>query len=337
MITKKIILGACLIFVTQITISQQESHSSFWHESQVLINPAFTSESARNFKLFTDMRLQWLTVDGANMQTNNAYFSGRMLSGKNGFFTLNALFSSDKTSRKINTTSFSLPISYAIRTSRNSILSIGVAPKFFQRSTVNNGSWGNQWTGTSFDQSINSQESFLVNVGEYKLDFSSGLFFQTRFNRSNIFNLGLSLDHILRPTTHSLISSNENINMRLQLHSGAEFETRNRRLRVAPNAYMSFQGNHYFITGGSTFIYAIKEPSRSLIYEDGINMKFGIYYRYHDALLLQVAYQNEGFEIGFNYDSNISSLIPASSSVGAFQLYLSYSFGHLSRHYEFRK
>ena len=108
-------------------------------------------------------------------------------------------------------------------------------------------------------------------------------------------------------------------------------------MSYSPQLIASYQGGNYNIVGGMNFIYHIKERSRRLIYEDGIDFSLGVFYRYMDALIVQAAYRNEGFEVGLSYDANLSGLTRATKSFGAVELFLRFNLGEDASIYSFRR
>lgn len=333
---KKIILLAGLLAFNN-AFSQQDIHSSFWYKNSIQFNPATPFMGNGFVSVNTRMRMQWLTINGLGMRTNTASILAKINPrNSNGYFSTGINFFNDQTGNKtINTTSFAVPINYNLQFDRNTSLSIGLAPSLGIRSLSISGTWDQQWAGTSFNTELDSGEKRNLGSTTY-FDLGAGFFYQKYFGEMNYFSGGVSVDHLLRPDYTTSLYSSDNMNTRYLIHGGVQISA-NRVMSYAPQIMASYQAGNYNAIGGVNFIYHIKERSRRLIYEEGIDFTLGAFYRYMDALILQSSYRNEGFEVGFSYDVNISGLTRYTKSFGAVELFLRMNLGSDSQSYSFRR
>lgn len=333
---RKIVLLSSLL-LSQTLFAQQDIHSSFWYKNTVQFNPATPYMGKGFVSLNTRMRMQWLTINGLGMRTNTASVLTKISpQGANGYFTTGVNFYNDQTGNKtINTTSFSIPLNYNMQMDRSTSFSIGFAPTLGSRFVDLSGTWDQQWSGTSFNESLDPGENRTQGSSMY-FDIGSGMFYQKYFGEFNYFTLGASVDHLMRPDYVSNLYSTDNMNVRYMLHGGFQISA-NRVFSYSPQFMASFQAGNYNVIGGVNFIYHLKERSRRLIYEDGIDFTLGTFYRYMDALVLQSTYRNEGFEVGLSYDINISGLTRYTKTVGAVELFLRMNLGSDAQSYSFRR
>lgn len=318
-------------------LAQQDIHSSYWDKSPTLFNPAAPILGYGKFSVFTGMRMQWLNVGSQAMRTNTALFQAKIGEGMDdGFFTIGTHFNNDQTGNgSIKTTGIAIPISYTVKLDRYRLLSLGVSPGMMNRTRNGNGTWGNQWVGTAFDQTLNSYENFAA-TSNFRFDLSAGLFYQQELQNRNRFYVGASVDHLIPYTNELLVDSKDELNYKYLLQSNLLLNSKNRFFSYQPGFYGSWQGGNYNFIGGVDIIYHAKERSRSLNFVEGIDFNFGIFYRYMDAIIGRFSYRNKGFEAGLSYDMTLSRFTRADKSVGAVELFLKFNFTKNNHSYDFR-
>lgn len=327
------------LLLTLKSLGQQDDHASYWYKSPTLVNTGAPIIGYGKFSAFTAMRMQWFAVNGSPMRTNTFSFLAKIGEQiRDGYFTAGVNFHNDQTGNgSILTNSVSVPVNYTIRMRNDRFLSLGLSPGVMMRVISNRGTWGNQWTGTSFDQGIANGEGFTQMKSTF-FDMNTGLFYQQFSGSGNLFLLGASVNHVIQPkyTPGSTFRTDE-VKKQYGLQMSYLAHGKTRLFSYRPAMMASYQGGNYNILGGVEIIYHAKERSRSLIYEEGIDFNFGVFYRYLDALIGQFSYRNGGFEAGLSYDMTLSRLTRATKSVGALEVFLRFNFAKNNHSFDFRK
>jgi type IX secretion system PorP/SprF family membrane protein len=302
-----------------------------------MVNAAAPVMGNGSMSFYSGMRMQWFTIDDASMRTNTAMFLAKLGEGSsNGFLSMGFNFYNDVTGdNAIKTNSFGIPVNFTLQVDRSLQVSIGISPKLTYRTIANSGTWDAQWNGKSFDDGISSGESLIISNGSY-FDMQTGIFVKKVFSQKSRLMVGASLDHVAKPNSTSIGSFSDQLNRRYLLHSGLLIHGKSRLYSYQPSLYASFQGGHYNVLGGFECIYHAKEASRSLIFENGIDVSMAFMYRYMDALIFQLAYRTAGLEIGAGYEVNASKLTRATKSFGAGELFIRMNIGNNSHIYDFR-
>ncbi|MBK7130343.1 MAG: PorP/SprF family type IX secretion system membrane protein [Crocinitomicaceae bacterium] len=311
--------------ITSGAFAQQDKHFSMFAESPVYMNPAAAGFSPGNMQLFTNFRMQWLTVSDTPFRTISGSADWRMMD-HGSFMGMGINFYNDLSGdTKYQTNEVTLPINYAIELSRDNHLSLGIQPAWYQRTMLNqNVTWDNQWTGTSFNTSINSGETILnQNLSLNKFDISAGIYWYAHLNKNVRLSFGLAGHHLSKQKINFMAEDNK-LYRKLTLHGQAVFKNPNSQLSIIPAFYGFIQGPNKELVIGSNFRYLIRGSSRVTGYFEEIALSWGAYYRLGDAILANIIFDFAGLSVGAAYDLNISSLTRASGGVGGFEVFLRY-------------
>lgn len=321
------------------SLAQQDDHASYWYKSPTLVNTGAPIVGFGKFSAFTAMRMQWFTLNGSPMRSNTVSFLAKIGEQmRDGYFTTGINAHNDQTGNgSIQTTNLYVPINYTLRMKYDRFLSLGIAPGLMMRNVSNRGTWGNQWTGTNFDEAIANGEGFSQMKSMF-FDMNTGIFYQQYSRQGNLLLLGASVNHVIQPKyTPSNTFRTDEVKQQFGIQMNYLMHGRTRLFSYRPGFYASYQAGNYNVLGGLEIIYHAKERSRSLIYEEGVDFNFGVYYRYLDALITQFSYRNAGFEVGLSYDMTLSRLTRATKSLGAVELFLRYNFAKNNHSFDFRK
>jgi hypothetical protein len=99
-------------------------------------------------------------------------------------------------------------------------------------------------------------------------------------------------------------------------------ETSNTTLQPSIIAYQ--QGTSLLLNGGLNIKYVLQEHSRYTNNQQDKAFYIGVFYRLRDAAYVTIRYDYDAFTFSAAYDINLSGLLPASHSVGGFEIAISY-------------
>jgi len=305
--------------------AQQDKHFSMFAESPVYLNPAAAGFFPGNLQLFSNFRMQWMSVSATPFQTISASADWRMMD-RGSFLGAGINFHNDISGdSKYMTNEVSFPINYAIELGRDNHFSIGLQPGWYQRTIVNqNVTWDNQWTGTSFNTSYSSNEVLLnekMNVSRF--DIGAGAYWYTNISKQTRLSFGIAGSHLTKQKINFMNDDNK-LYRKLTLHGQCSFTQSNSNLTIIPAFYTFFQGPNKEFTVGSNFRFLLRGSSRVTGHFEEITLSLGAYYRIGDALLTNLIFQISGLSIGAAYDLNLSRLNIASNGVGGFEFFLRY-------------
>lgn len=322
---KKLGIFALTLAVSFQLQAQQDKHFSMFAESPVFLNPAAAGFFPGNMQLFTNFRMQWLPVSDTPYRTISAGTDWRMFDN-GSFMGAGVNFYNDVSGDSkymINEVTF--PINYAIEIARDNHFAIGLQPAWYQRTIFNeNLTWDNQWTGTSFNTSYNSNEVLLnQNMNLSRFDISAGAYWYAHISRQTKLSFGLAGSHLTKQRIN-FMSEDSRLYRKLTLHGQCEFKQQNSNLTIIPAFYGFIQGPNKALTLGSNFRYLLRGSSRVTGYFDEMAISFGAYYRLGDAILANVIFDISGLSIGAAYDLNVSKLTVASKGFGGFEVFLRY-------------
>lgn len=323
---KRIISLSILALFAVTAKAQQDKHFSMFAESPVYMNPAAAGFFPGQLQLFTNFRMQWLTVSDNPFRTISASVDWRMFD--NGSFMGAGLnFYNDVAGDgQYMINEVTAPINYAIEISKDNHIAIGLQPAWYSRTLQSAAfSWDNQWTGTEFNTSLNSNENiYSTNLNINKFDISAGVFWYAHLNRNFKINLGIAGHHLTKQQIQFYDTNEDRLFRKLTLHGQMAISQSNSDWTIMPAFYGFVQGPNMAATIGSNFRYVMRGSSRTTGYFEEMAINFGTYYRIGDAAIINAMFDLSGFTIGASYDLNISGFTPATGGVGGFEVFLRY-------------
>ena len=320
---KKITLLVGVVLLSIKGNAQQDKHFSMFMANPIYLNPATAGFAPGHMQLFTNYRMQWLTVSDNPYTTITASIDGRMFNTGN-FMGVGLNFYNDVSGDShfmIN--EITVPINYALQVGKKQYIALGLQAGWYSRTILSSAlTWDNQWNGVGFDQGISSQESiYSQNLNLSKFDLGAGFHWYGQLNEQWKVSLGVAGQHLTKPRIN-FYTDDDRLFRKVVLHGEFTYHQLNSNLSVMPAFFGFIQGPNKSLTLGSNFRYLLKNASRTTGYFEEMAISFGIYYRVGDAAIGNVMFDFSGFSIGAAYDANISSLSPASNGVGGFEVFL---------------
>ncbi len=305
--------------------AQQDKHFSMFTASPVYLNPAAAGFAPGALQLFTNFRMQWLTVSDNPYRTISASADWRMFDNGN-FLRAGINFYNDVAgdgTYSIN--EVTVPINYAVEIGKDNHIAVGLQPGWYSRTLLSsNLTWDNQWQGTSFNQGISSNEAiFGQNLTISKFDLSAGVYWNARLSNELKMSLGVAGHHLTKQRINFL-GDDDKLFRKINFYGQAEYKRMNSNVTVVPAMFGFLQGPNMALTAGSNFRFLLKEASRHTGYFDEITLSTGAYFRVGDALIFNTILDLAGFAIGASFDLNVSSLNVATNGVGGFEVFLRY-------------
>ena len=294
----------------------QDFHLSMYDAAPTFLNPAMTGVFDGDWRVHSHYRTQWKSVNFKPYSTALISFDapykkwgigGQITNYRAGFGNYNALQGL-----------FSLAYSTPIDVDKNHNISFGTQFGITQKSIEYQlHSFNNQYTtqnGGGFNTSSASGEDF---VGQSIIvpDVNAGLMYYYARQQSlvNPF-VGFSASNLLTPTESFFVANNK-LPMRFYLHAGSRVNI-TETFYLIPKALLMQQEQFTEVT------YALDAG----IYLKSSDMYAitGITYRNKDAMVFYIGAKKANYIAKVGYDVNTSSLSPASTGRGGFEISFTY-------------
>jgi type IX secretion system PorP/SprF family membrane protein len=327
-------------------IRAQDFHFSQFNHSPLNLNPALTGIYdfgywGYDIRFAGNYRDQWRSIPSAYVSSPTPFKTSSFSTDikirnvrflYKDFIGLGATFYNDKSGDldlKTQQTNLSLSYSKLLNYHGDKYLTLGVMGGYSKRSIdYTNAVFDNQWTGTHFDPSRATGESFPGMRYSYP-DLSTGAVFSfIPVNKIN-FSVGFAIMHINRPHQNFISQNQGNKPYKVLLyrtfvsHGNARIPLKNGK-SISPSLLYLRQGP----AGEFNFTSYFQLMPMA---KDKLNYQFGIGYRIvgnyqktaaSDALIAAIRLAYNNYNITFSYDANTSSLKRASKSIGGFEISL---------------
>jgi type IX secretion system PorP/SprF family membrane protein len=250
-----------------------------------------------------------------------------------GYWGTGVMLCSDRSGdSKMDIMQGNLNLAYHLKIAKGQTLGLGLMGGFGQRSVgINAMQWGNQYDGMNFDPTLPSKEGNAGSFTNSFLDLGTGLVYTfNREARSMTANdrihaiVGLAVFHPHRPDYSFLENGEDRLHRKYVFHGSSVIGIPNSRLSVIPGFMYKIQGTAQELVMGSQLRYQLTEGSQITGFVPSMELYFGAYYRFRDALILTSLLQYGGFGVGLSYDVTASNLARANNGRGALELSLSF-------------
>ncbi|HXB11273.1 MAG TPA: PorP/SprF family type IX secretion system membrane protein [Bacteroidia bacterium] len=328
--TKKNYLQILFLFCS-LTFLGQDFHFSQFNAVPFWLNPALIGGNDD-----IDIGAIYRTQDKGINNPYNTYgaFANVSLFKKresNSYFGLGVGFIQDNNKNIQCTSSLAaLTLSYHLKINKNNLISVGVQPFFFQKSTnFNSLKWGDQYDGTTYNSNLPSGES--ANFSKVtKIDGAFGLNYQfakgthnSITDSENKLQVGLSMFHF-PGVGNSFYGSQEKIYSRYVFNAAYTFKPENSKFGLSPVLFFQKQGPSNEIIFGCNTFFILQESSSRTSYIKSSSVTAGLMYRVKDAIIVTAGLNFSNYSFNLGYDINLSSLTTSTKSFGAVELVLRY-------------
>jgi len=317
-----LLLISTLLFLS--TGKAQNYHFSQFNTQPISLNPALSGAFDGIFRANATERTQWLSVTKP-YQTVGASVDGAIYKNnrRQELVGIGASFNCDQAGdvayKSIQALLSASYIKYIGRQNRHKI-GLGIYGGMINNTyNLFAAQWGDQYYNGAYHPEISSSDIF-INTRQYFFDCGAGFFWGYSPNKHNSFQLGLSAAHLNRPADDFGTESS-----RLPIRYNAHFFSRialTRNLDLKPAALASVQRQFSEFIFGSNIEYSQRRSSYSTLFSLG----GGLFYRWNDALVMDIFFDWQNLRLGISYDINISSFVVATHARGGMEVSLSYIF-----------
>lgn len=326
---KKYIL--IITFFCSLNLLAQDIHFSQYYNTPLITNPALTGVFGGDQRAIIIYRNQWASVSSP-YSTYGASFDMRMLDKKNGNFSLGTglqVYKDVAGDTKFGATNVGLSLSGIIKMTDYQHLTIGVQGGFDQRS-INNSSliWDNQYTGSTYDPALSSNETNDYNQGISNGDLNTGVAWvysssANSITQNDVFSikLGMIYSHITKPSLN-YGTYTENLHNKIGFNGDANISVKNTNYGFRPSFLYQKQGPAQEILIGTIIRYKMGFNSKYTGLLQQSALLIGVHSRIGDAIIPSIGYEIANWKLMFSYDANISNLANASNGVGGFEVTL---------------
>lgn len=320
---KLIYIIAILLSVT--SLKAQDPHFSQFFASPLTLNPAFTGLFSGDYRIAGNYRSQWQSI-GAPFITGTVSGDFGILKNyinPNDIWGVGILAMYDKQGPNgaMSTNYVALSTAYhkSLDPEGNHTLAIGLQGAYVtKRVDISKMTFGDQINpdgsttgGTTEAISKPSLSYFDPNIGI----LYNGLIGEA----SNIY-AGFSYYHVTQPyeSFYDKMNDANRIHKRITAHAGGSFPVNGNNRIFASALYMK-QGTASEKTIGAAYGFLLNDMP-----EDPTMFYIGSWVRFNDAVNPYVGLEVKGFQVGLTYDTNISSLKPASNARGGLEISVIY-------------
>ncbi|MES2628687.1 MAG: PorP/SprF family type IX secretion system membrane protein, partial [Bacteroidota bacterium] len=299
-------------------LNGQDVHFSQYYLSPLTLNPSETGNFNGDWRLSTNYRTQWRSID--------VPFNTFSLGYDRNFFSQTSRFSGgllvlhdQSGNARINSNRIQLSGAIHPKAGKDNFhlgLQAGIALKSFDISALTFPDQYNTGSGT-FDGGLPNNE-YNYNQKKNYFDMNVGVGWDRELNSSVKLKAGISLFHLNRPN-ESFFDSKFKVPIRKVYTISGDFKAGNNFV-ISPRIFVMSQVKAAEYLFGSNFklLLGPNKIKATGIYI-GSQVRTGIN-RNTDAVMGIVGMTFERLEIGFDYDVNVSSLQQATNKKGALEI-----------------
>lgn len=316
-----------LIFVLAgSSLRAQDVHFSMYHFNRLQINPALTGMFNGDKHVAILHKQQYFSVPVEYLTFTGSYdMKFRRSKDQKGFFSGGGIFTYDRSGdSKLALASLNLMGSYTRQLARGFFGGLGVSLGGGQRSFQNgsNLTWDNQWTGTVFDPSLPSGETF-TRTNFFFFDLGAGINFRLQGKDRTKLDFGAGAFHLTRPDFAFYETNDAKLPIRSAFSALGVLKLAE-VLDLYANGLYHLQGPYKeTVVGGGVIIHLSTRKARE------VELHLGVGGRLKDALIPMIALGYDGWKGGFAYDINTSAFDAATNGRGGPEFFLTYTYKKL--------
>lgn len=294
----------------------QGIHFSQYYHAPLLLNPANTGLSPENdYRVGVNYRKQWASIP-VPYNTFSLYGDFQLMRNRNETNWMGVGFSfwNDKVGDgDLKLTKFDVQLAYHVQMGEYSMLSGGVSVGYAERSVdFSKFSFGQQWDGFIFNQSIPSGESGYFAKSRYA-DISVGINYAIFPNENLYLKIGLGMAHINQPK-ESFYGQQNKIGARPTANIDALIKL-SEYVVLNPSLYYTTQSGASELLYGTLFGVSIGGGQ-----EKDAKLLVGAFHRYGDAAVAALGLKYQQWKLMTSYDITMSTLAQANKGRGAFEM-----------------
>jgi len=317
------ILIICSIIFSLQKSSAQDPHFSQFFASPLTVNPAFTGKFDGTYRVASNHRNQWPSINNAFI-TTTASFDTKLMQksiNENDSWGIGFTGYSDSHANgaiKFNALSFSTAYHKGIDEDNNT--QIGFGFQITQANMLVNTNqikFEDQLTNAGFT-GLTTEIFNNASLSASHMSISAGLLLNGTMGEQNNYYLGLSMYHLNRPR-QTFLGGNFSVNPRFTIHGGGYFY-------IGTNATLHVSAMHQ-IQGGAqeTMVGGALQISTDSQNDRAASLYIGSWMRLKDSFIPYAGIELNDFRLGLSYDVNNSLVKTASETMGGIEISLIYT------------
>ena len=321
----KSITGVIFYFLMLNCISAQDVHLSQYQFDRLQVNPALTGMFNGDKQVSLVHKQQYFSVPVDYLTFSGSYdVKFKKCYSEDGFFSAGVLFNYDQSGdSRLSLASLSLNGSYTLPLTPSFFVGggayLGIGQRSFSEQDLK---WDNQWTGTVFEPSRPSGESF-DNNGIVFLDLGAGINGRLQGVDRTKIDFGVGAFHLNKPGYSFYKNSDVKLPMRLSFYGLGILKLFDILDLYANGLYQDQGPYNETVLGGGVIIHLSNRKAREL------ELQLGAATRLDDAIIPMVAIGYDGWKGGFSYDITTSPFQAANDQKGGPEFFLTYTYKKL--------
>lgn len=313
----------CLILIIitcRLVCFGQDTHFTQYYATPLVFNPAATGLFDENLRLSNNYRTQWSAV-GIPYQTVSVSLDAPIrFRGKSGL-GVGFMFLHDKSGgTKLTANKFMLSLSYLLNINQKNTISLGIqggyVNKYFTLDGITLPSQYNPETGV-FDNNLpNNVTDMNMSLGY--LDMHAGVAYHGKFQKVEPL-VGLSVLHLNAPK-ETYCNTNSKLTPRMLLNAEVRISIQ-KSWAIIPHILTTFNKKTEEMLFGVLAERAIPTKVITSVFAGASGRTS---FSNFDAAMLTAGLTFYGITVGASYDINLSKLMQATNSRGAFEISLIY-------------
>jgi type IX secretion system PorP/SprF family membrane protein len=336
---KKIIYMFCFVLLILSNSSKaQDIHFSQINESPLFNSPANTGFYNGYFRASLNYRNQWLAMGngfGAAFNTGAVSIDGGLFKSKRrkAFLGLGFTYTYDLAgSANLNRNNALLNISGILKTSKRSVLSMGIAGGIVaSNANYNKLRFASQFDGNQLED--NAAINGELNFRQYThTDIGIGIAYEYSKVRvdedhDDVQNIKFAFGsyHLNRPVQDFTPGSSYRLPIRNTLAITSNFDFKDTKFTISPAMVTHQQGKAWQIVGGTFVKYRVSSGTKITGQKTQNALGLGLFYRTLDAIIPKFTYDMGDLSFGLSYDVNVSGYRTASKYNGGFEISIKYN------------
>lgn len=322
----KLFLHSCLFTLTfglfTQTSTAQDIHYSQFYNPVLILNPGKTGIFNGDKRLLFSYRDQWASVP-VPWRTFTASYDQKFYpkSSDSHFFSGGLSFNYDRQGdSRLNLSNLNLLGSYSKILNPRNIFTIGIALGYATRGfNPSDLTWDSQWTGSAFDNSIGSGETFDAERIHF---FENAIGLNYRWQRSsrNKFDIGVGMYHALEPGV--AFYTNDDIKLPRRLNASITYQTPlSEKLDIQVNGLGQRQNEYSELLGNALLKIYMNQEKRGKEFQ----LHLGAGYRTSRSWFPIVAIEMQNrYYVSFNLERDISAFEVETNGKAGFEAHFRY-------------
>jgi type IX secretion system PorP/SprF family membrane protein len=323
---KSLVFATILIFSGQF-YGQYAHNSSLFYQTPGLFNPAAIASGYEDFSFCTGFKMQHPVMNGTKIRSNSLIAEFKISDGpmsKNHFGIGLTAMNEGMGESKMMQTEVNIPVNYSIQLDQFANLTIGAsAGMILVGYDPTLPSWESNWTGWNYNGTMNDPIYINDNLSRSSnaaFNVNTGILYQyTTRNKSRFFG-GASINHVNKPK-FSFTETGGRMYGQMVINAGVDFTTSRRDLRIQPQLMAFKNGPNTNFIAGVMFENILRNGSDMTNILKSTTMNYGAFYRWNDAVSLNVNYKTSNFRFGLSADVTVSKIASANKGLGSIELF----------------